>query len=135
MKQLLAVCAMIEAGAGAALISFPSAVVNLLLGAPLDAPAAVALGRLTGGALFALGIACWFSRGDTGSRAARGIVAAMLFYNLAAVAVFLLAGFGLKLAGVALWPVFLLQAAMTVCCLVWVLGGSPSEPHWEIVWF
>jgi len=79
MKQLNAVSAMIAAGAGAALISFPSAVVKLLLGVPLDAPAAVALGRLTAGSLIALGIACWFAGGDTLSRAASGIVAALLF--------------------------------------------------------
>ena len=116
MKQFHTVTAVIETGAGVALIFIPSVVVKLLLGVPLDAPAAVALGRLTGGALFALGIACWFACGDAKSRAARGIVSAMLFYNLAAVAVFLWAGLGLKLAGVALWPAILLHAAMAVWC-------------------
>ena len=59
MKHLHLVTAGIEAGAGVALIGFPSVVVKLLLGVPLDAPAAVALGRLAGVALLALGIACW----------------------------------------------------------------------------
>ncbi len=43
-----------------------------------------------------------------------------VIYNLAAVAVFLLAGLGLKLAGAALWPAILLHAAIAVWCLGWV---------------
>jgi len=43
--------------------------------------------------------------------------AALLFYNLAAAAVLVYAGFGLGLAGVALWPAVALRAAMSVWCL------------------
>src|SRR5208337_1085383 len=99
MKILLAATAAIELGAGLALMCFPSAAVALLLGSPLDAPAAVTLGRLAGVALFALGLACWLARGDAPSRAARGLVAAMVVYNLGAVALFAFAGIGLGLRG------------------------------------
>jgi hypothetical protein len=128
MKHLHLVTAVIEAGAGVALMGFPSAMVNLLLGAPLDAPAAVALGRLTGAALFALGIACWLASGDTKSRAARGLVAAMTFYNFVAVDVFLYAGVGLNLAGVALWPAILLHAAMAIWCVVCLMRNGAAMP-------
>jgi hypothetical protein len=113
MKTLNTVSAAIELGAGMALMGFPSAVVKLLLGVPLDSAPAVLLGRLAGTALFALGVACWLARGNTSSRA---VVSAMLFYNLAAVAVFLLAALGEKLAGIALWPAVILHTAMGVWC-------------------
>ena len=86
MKMLLAATAAIEAGAGSALMCCPSATAAFLLGSPLEKPAAVTLGRVAGAALLALGVACWLASGDAQSRAARGLVAAMLLYNLAAVA-------------------------------------------------
>lgn len=94
--------AVIEAGAGLALGCLPSAVVALLLGSGLDSPVTVVLGRLTGAALLALGVACWLARGDAQSRAARGLIAAMAVYNLGAVALFAFASFGLGLHGIAL---------------------------------
>jgi hypothetical protein len=117
MKTLHTATAFIEAGAGLALGLCPSAVVTLLLGSPLDSPAALILGRLAGAALLALGVACWLARGDAGSRAARGLVAAMVVYNLGAVVLFAFAGLGLGLHGVALWPAVGLHAGMTVWCL------------------
>jgi hypothetical protein len=116
MKTLNTVSAIIELGAGAALMGLPSVVVKLLLGSPLDSAPAIALGRVAGAGLFALGIACWLARGDAQGRDAGGLVAAMLFYNLAAVAIFLFAGLGAKLVGVALWPAAILHAAMAIWC-------------------
>jgi hypothetical protein len=117
MKTLHTVTAAIEAGAGLALGCFPSAMVVLLLGSGLDTPAAVLLGRLAGAALLALGVACWLARDDTQSRAAGRLVAAMLLYNLDAVALFVYAGIGLGLHGIALWPAVVLHAAMAVWCI------------------
>jgi hypothetical protein len=128
MKTLFMMTALIEAGAGLALLGFPSETVKLLLGSPLDSAPAVALGRVAGTALFALGIACSLAIGDTQSRAARGLVAAMTFYNFAAVAVFLFAGLGAKMAGVALWPAIILHASMAVWCLACLWHKSSNEP-------
>jgi hypothetical protein len=47
MKKLTVVRTVIEVGAGVALMCCPSATVALLLGSPLDTPAAVTLGRVT----------------------------------------------------------------------------------------
>ncbi|MFZ0826597.1 MAG: hypothetical protein WAO02_04165, partial [Verrucomicrobiia bacterium] len=55
MKAFHTVTALIEAGAGLALLGFPSAAVKLLLGSPLDTPATLTLGRVAGAALLALG--------------------------------------------------------------------------------
>ena len=116
MKKLLTISAAAEMGAGVALLAAPAFVVKLLLGAEISG-AAIPLGRVAGIALFALGLACWRARGDTQNRAARGLVAAMLVYNFGATAVFLLAAFGAKEVGIALWPAVVLHAALGIWCL------------------
>ena len=68
MKNLLTLTAVIEVGAGAALMCCPSATVVLLLGSSLDTSAALAVARVAGTALLALGVACWLARHDGQSR-------------------------------------------------------------------
>ena len=120
MKTLHTATAVIELGAGLALLCFPSATVMLLVGAPLQAAPALTVGRVGGAGLLALGVACWLGRGDTQSRAARGLIAAMSLYNVAAVVVLAFAGIGFGLHGVALWPAVILHAVMTVWCFEWL---------------
>ena len=115
MNRLLKLTAIIEAATGLGLMAVPSMVVRLLLGSPLDTSATVALGRVAGAALLALGVACWLALDDTQSRAARGLVAAMLLYNVPAVAVLTFAGIGFGLHGVALWPAMAWSATATAC--------------------
>ena len=79
MKNLLTVSALIELGAGAALLCCPSVTVVLLLGSGLDTSAAVTLGRVAGAALLALGVACWFAR-DDGGLAVKALVRAMVLH-------------------------------------------------------
>jgi hypothetical protein len=117
MKALHTVTAVVEVGAGLALLARASATVTLIVGAPLETPAASSVARLGGAALVALGVACWLSRDDTQSRAARGLVAAMLLYNVAAVAVLAFASIGFGMHGVALWPTVVLHALLAVWCV------------------
>lgn len=121
MKHLLIVTAVLEAGAGVALACCPSAAVVLLLGAPLETSAAVTLGRVAGAALLALGVASWLARCDSRSRAARGVVGAMVLYNLGAVVILGAAGIRSQPVGVALWPAVVLHAGMTVWCVTSLL--------------
>ncbi|HEY5705863.1 MAG TPA: hypothetical protein VIS96_09850 [Terrimicrobiaceae bacterium] len=121
MKALPIVTAVIEVGAGLALLGFPSAVAVLLLGTPLETAAALTVARVAGAGLLALGVACWLARGDMQSRAAIGLVVAMLLYNAAAVAVLAYAGIGLGLYGALLWPAVFLHAAMAVWCAACLL--------------
>src|SRR6266516_5166577 len=127
MKRFLTLTAIIEAATGLALIAVPSVVVRLLLGSPLDTSAAVMLGRVAGAALLALGVACWLARDDTQSRAAKGLVVAMLMYNLVATAVLAFAGIGLGLHGVLLWPAVVLHAVMGAWCVACLRRGLQGE--------
>jgi hypothetical protein len=117
-KSLLIVTALLEAGTGLAFVVSPSMPVSLLLGTSLETPGAVAVGRIAGAALLALGVACWLARHDEQSRAANGLIAAMLLYNAATVAVLGNAFFGSGLSGVGLWPGLVLHAVMGVWCLL-----------------
>src|SRR5438128_12404745 len=102
----------------------PAIVVRLLLGAAIPG-ASIPLARVAGAAMLALGVACWLARDDTQSPATRGLVVAMLMYNIPATAVLAFAGIGLRLHGVALWPAVVLHAAMAVWCGA-CLRRSPS---------
>ena len=117
MKALHTVTAILEAGTGLALLGAPSMVVMILLGSPLDSPASLALGRVTGTALLALGIACWFACGEGQNHVAMGLVIAMLVYNIAVAALLAFAGIGAGLVGIALWPAVVLHAVMAVWCV------------------
>ena len=116
MKKLLTLTAVAEAATGVGLLVDPSLIGQLVLGSSFD-PMAVFVGRVAGAALIALGVACGLARDDTQSRAARGLVAAMLFYNVAVAALLSFAGLGLGLRGVMLWPAVILHAVMAVWCV------------------
>ena len=112
-KPLFIATAVIEVGAGLALIASPALAASILIGAPADS----VVGRVAGAALLALALACWRARQDPNSRAATGIVSAMLLYNVAAGAVLAYAAIGLRLSGIGLWPAVVLHGAIAVWCL------------------
>jgi hypothetical protein len=115
MKHLLVLTAVIEGGAGLVFLIAPSVAAMLLFGASPDAPVALMVTRLTGAALVTLGVTCWLAGAEPESRAAAGVVAAMLFYNLAALAILLAAGIS-GLVGITLWLGVALHSAMAFWC-------------------
>jgi len=127
MKSLLIVTGAIEAATGLALFGLPSLAVSLLLGGSLEAPAALVLARVTGAALFALGVACLLARNDSKSGAAAGVVTAMLLYNVAAASVLVYASVGVGLSGIGLWPAFLLHAALAIWCIACLRNQRDSH--------
>jgi quinol-cytochrome oxidoreductase complex cytochrome b subunit len=117
VKKLLIVTAWLEAATGVALMVSPGPLVLMLVGATLDQTGGLIVARVAGAALLALGLGCWLARNDVRSQAARGVIAAMLLYNVAAVAVLAYAGLGLKLSGVGLWPAVVLHLALAFWCI------------------
>lgn len=124
MKTLLTATAVIEAGAGLALLGLPSATASLLLGTPLDSPAAVSLARIGGAAILALAIVCWLARRDAHSSASRGLVVAMVFYNITVAAVLAFADFGHGMHGMLLWPAVAFHVAMGAWCITVLLRND-----------
>ncbi len=118
LRFLFIVTAILEVGAGLALTLSPSASTVVLVGASPDTDVGLIAARIAGAALFSLGVACWFARDDLQSQAAKGLVTAMLLYNVGAVGVFLYAGMGLGLTGNGLWPAAVLHAVLALWCII-----------------
>jgi hypothetical protein len=124
---LFTVTALVEVVAGLALLAVPSVAISLLLGVGHASPDALAIGRLGGAGLLAIGVACWIAHRDTGSPSQRGLVFGALVYNVGAVAVLAYAGSILAMAGALLWPAVVLHAGLTAWCLVWLAQPTGAE--------
>lgn len=127
MKALLPLMGALEAATGLALLVAPSVLVTWLLGAPLDSPAGTTVTRVAGVALLALAVACWFARDDAAGQASKGLLAAMLLYNVAVVAILVLAWASLEPMGIAFWPVVVAHTGLAGWCIVCLSTGPQSE--------
>jgi hypothetical protein len=118
--RVLGVAAAFEAATGLALLLFPATVVHLLLGAR-SGGLTVAVSRVVGAALIALGVACWPGR-DPGSGAGRAL-SGMLVYSLLITADFIYLGIRREWVGPLLWPAVVVHAALTLLLGAAWLGG------------
>lgn len=116
MKALHTTTAVIELGAGVALLAAPSLGVQLLLAEEIPGTF-LPLVRLAGTALLALGVACWLARSDSSSPASKAVTAAMTVYNIGAVVILGSAGIGSPSVGILLWPAVILHAVMSGWCV------------------
>jgi hypothetical protein len=114
------VTALAEVGAGVCFLLLPAALFDLLLGVSGAAPEATFVGRVTGVALLALGVASWLGRRAERSPARDGLLFGLLIYNAGVGALLVYAALGLGLVGVVLWPAVMIHAAPAgwyVACL------------------
>jgi hypothetical protein len=95
-------------------VIFPELVISLLFGTELNEIEAIFVSRLTGVALITLSIICWIFR--NAGQSASEIIKAMLFYNVAATALLVLAWMS-GFSGVGIWPASLMHVALAVWCL------------------
>ena len=113
MKKLLPFAAAAEAATGLALLVVPPLVGRLLLGVELSG-VSVVIGRVTGIALIALGVAC---------RTARTARCGMLTYSTLASGYLAWLGFRGEWVGPLLWPAVGLYAVMTILLgRAWLMG-------------
>lgn len=126
-KLLLSVTGVLETATGSGLLLAPSMVIELLLGAAPDAPAGITVSRVVGVAMLSLGVACWLSRAEAARGAAKGLVAAVLLYNVGVVVVLVLARTGLAPVGIAFWPVVVAHVAMAAWTGMSLRMGARDE--------
>ena len=120
LKTLLLVKAAVEGLAGLLLLLFPSQAVSLLVGMPLESPGGYVLGRIAAAALLALGIACWAARDESKSRAAVGLILALVLYDATVVVLLLYVRLVAGNSGLILWPAVALHwglGAWSILCL------------------
>lgn len=103
LKRLLAIAAAGEVLTGIALLASPALVARLLLGAEVTG-VGLAIARVTGIALFALGVGCW------PGPAAKG----MLTYGVLVTSYLAYLGIRGEWAGPLLWPAVAVHALLTV---------------------
>jgi len=113
MNRLLKLTAIIEAATGLGLIAVPAIVIRLLLNAEISG-ATVPLSRVAGMSLLER------------SCSARGLVSAILLYDIGAALILASAGICSGFVGIALWPAVILHAAMAVWCVA-CLRRSPQN--------
>lgn len=107
MNKPLAFAALAEAVTGVALVVAPSLAARLLLGSELSG-VAVAVGRVAGISLLALGIACW-----PGKEPTRAALGGMATYGLLVTLYLSYLGFQGELMGPLLWPAVGMHAVLT----------------------
>jgi hypothetical protein len=115
-RKLFTASALAEAGAGLPLVTLPALAIWLLLGVREPSPEALIAGRIAGAGLLSIAVACWLGRDDRGSSSQRGLLWALLVYNVGAVTVLASSGATSRVAGVALWPAVGLHAVMAIWC-------------------
>jgi hypothetical protein len=122
-KPLLIVTALVEVGAGIALLVTPSLTVELLLGARLFSPQSVVVGRVAGAALIALGVTCWRVRNGDRGAARTGLLPGLLIYNVAVPILLMYAAIALMMHGIALWPASVLHLVLAIWCIACLRSG------------
>jgi len=118
MKKVLLIAAVSEAATGLALLTVPSLVGRLLLGADL-AGVAIPVARVTGIALIALGIACW---------PGRTALCGMLTYSALATLYLLYLGIRGEWVGSLLWPAVVMHVVITIFLgRAWLMNRKTGE--------
>lgn len=118
MKTLLTIKCFVEVLAGLALLFIPSTVVTLAFGVPLENSGPLALARVIGAVLLALGIACWIARSQSESRWAVRLALALLVYDVSVVVFLLMVRLVEHMSGIALWPVVGLHSGLAIWSFV-----------------
>ena len=119
MKLLLIVMALLEIGAGLAVLIVPALAFSMAFNTSLDGPGGLVAARVAGAALVSLSIACWQLRNQSGS-APINMIQAMLFYNAATATVLTYAGLRLKVQSDFLWLATFVHQVLAIWCLVYV---------------
>ena len=118
------VTAVVELAAGLALLVLPGAVIGWVFGGAPAGSEALLLARWLGVALVVIGVASGLARDDPGGLARRGVLIAVVLYDVAVALLFVGAAIVARLAGPLLWPAVGLHTILAVWGLVCLAPGA-----------
>jgi hypothetical protein len=126
-RKILTFSALVETGTGLALMVAPALVARLLLSSAV-LPQGIALARIAGVALLALGAACWQSPTQPANRPE--VFRGMLLYNALIASYLAFLGVARHVEALLLWPAVVLHAGVALLLLVTFAQnrGSPASP-------
>lgn len=113
MRKVLILAAAVEGATGLGLMILPSMVAKALLGADVNGRG-MALGRVCGCALLALGVACWPGPSRAEVKTFVNAVRAMFTYNLLVTIWLVYFRVGEGFAGPLFWPVVILHSGFAL---------------------
>lgn len=126
LARLLTLGGILETAAGLGLVIDPAGGASALFGSSMEGPG-MAIGRIGGGGLLALGIACWLARNTPTAPASVGVAWGYLAYNLVACVTLAWASFTLGGGSLPAGGAAVLHGAIAAALLAVLLGRSPSS--------
>src|SRR5205085_12505746 len=96
-------------------------------GSSIGSAVGLLIARVAGAALISIGIACWLAHTDEKSKAAKGLAAALLFYNATVTLLLAYSVFSIHMSGVGIWPAVVLHFAMAGWCIKCLLSGQAKK--------
>jgi len=124
LGHVLGIGGVLETATGLVLLADPSWLASLLLRAPL-AGAGLVIGRIGGGGLLSLGVACWTARTTPWSPAGLGVACGLLAYNVVAGVALAVAGRALGGEGLVALCAAGLHGVIGAVLLIALLGRAP----------
>lgn len=124
LARLLRLGGVLETVTGLALIADPAGGASALFGSSMEGPA-IAIGRIGGGALLSLGIACWLARKTPTAPASVGVAWGYLAYNLVTCATLAWASVALSVGSLPTLGGLVLHGLLGAALLAALLGRAP----------
>jgi hypothetical protein len=127
LSRLLGIAGILESVTAIALIVDPSGVASILLQSSLEDPGKI-VGRIAGGGLLSLGIACWCARKSPMAPASRGVGWGLLAYNLVASVTLAFAGTTMESGGFLALSAAVLHGLFSAALLAILIGENHTQP-------
>jgi len=125
LTRLLSIAGVLESVVALGLLVDSPGVASILLKAQLEAPGEV-IGRIAGGGLLSLSIACWCARNTPVAPASLGVAWALLAYNVVACVTLAWAGIAMANAGIPALSASVLHGLFGAALLVTLLRRGQS---------
>ena len=126
LARLFGIAGILESLVALALIVDPSGAASILLQSSLEVPGDV-IGRIAGGGLLSLGIACWYARKTPTAPASLGVAWGLLSYNVVACVTLAFAGTAMASGGFLALSASALHGLFGVVLLALLILGDQAR--------